>query len=115
MIAQFRTMDDALWIADTTEMKWARVSAPPVEGNDEASQVLESGKLTAQGAYLFAFEGRTPDSDPGVGLCALMFAPEIKDDTVYIVLRANVDVKEFTLVKPITQVRYEVMNPKEKR
>ena len=115
MIAQFKTMDDALWIADTAEMKWARVSAPPVEGDDEASQVLESGTLTAQGAYLFALDGRTPDSEPGVGLCALMFAPEVKDDTVYIVLRTNVDVKEFRLVKPITQVRYEVMNPKEKR
>lgn len=111
MIAQFKTADDALWLVDTKEMKWARVTAPPVEGDDQASQVLESGTLTAQGPYLFAFEGRNQDSEPGVGLCALMFVPEVMDDTVSIVLRANAKVKEFTLVKPITQVRYEVMNP----
>lgn len=112
VVAQFRTADDALWITDTKDMKWARVSAPPVGGKDEESVVLESGKLVAHGTYHFALEGRNEDSEPGVGLCSLMFLPEVMDDTVYIILRANTKVKDFTLVKPVTQVRYQIMNPK---
>lgn len=109
LIAQFRTDDDAIWVISTSELTWARVS---VDGNMETSQVSESGKLIPQGPYIFALEDRTPDTEgPGVGLCAVMFLPEIMDQTLHIVLRTNVKVKEFKLLKPITEVRYEIMNP----
>lgn len=101
MIAGFKTADDATWVVDTTDMKWERTSEPK-----------ESGVVTDQGPYVFALEGRTPDSEgPGAGLCSLMLQPEIEEDTLYIVLRANVETKDFLLIKPISQVRYQVMNP----
>lgn len=109
LIAQFKTEDDAIWVVSTSEMTWARVSSP---GAVDTSEVLDSGKLTAQGPYIFALDGRTPETEaPGAGLCALMFLPALYDDTLHIVLRTNVNVKDFQLLKPITQVRYEIMNP----
>lgn len=121
MLAQFKTSDGAVWLADTLELKWARVSAPvnarwtgmkedSAPSEQLESEVLEHGSLAPQGYGVYAMEGRTPRSpDPGKGLCSLGIMPVALGTTLEIWLRANVPVRDFTMPRPIETVLYKVL------
>lgn len=110
MLLQFRTKDDAIWILDTQHMKWARVSEPPDPTNDEKSIVQEFGALVPQGFGVYALEGRRPDTEgPGAGFCTAGVFVVGLGQTVEIYVRANVEVKDFTMPLPINHVSYKIL------
>ena len=106
MLIQFVTeSDNQIYIADTLQMAWARVSAPH---NDPNSVVEEAGKLVPQGFGIYALDGRIkPGQTEGLATIGI-FVVAI-GTTVKIFLRANVQVKDFTMPVPINQVLYEIL------
>ena len=108
MLLQFKTTDDAIFIVDVQTMNWARVSAP---GTDPESKVLENGKIIPQGFGVYALEGRRPDDKdiPGAGLSSIGNYVVAIGQTVKIFIRANVEIKDFTMPVPIRQVLYEIL------
>jgi hypothetical protein len=108
MLLQFTVQaDDSIWIVDTQFLNWARVSAP---GTDPISTVLESGKLIPQGFGVYAFEGRTPETEgPGAGICSVGTYLVGLGNTIKIYIRTNVPIKDFTMPAPIRQILYEIL------
>jgi len=111
MLLQFKVAkDDSLWICDVQFLNFARISAPPDPTNLEASVVLEQGKLIPQGYGVYSFEGRTPKTEgPGAGLCSIGNYLVGIGPTVKVFIRANVEIKDFTMPAPIRQVLYEIL------
>jgi hypothetical protein len=108
MLLQFTaTNDESIWIADTQYLNWARVSSPPNPAQPEESKVLESGKLIPKGFGIYGFEGKTPKI--GSGLATIGTYVVGIGSTIKIYLRANVEVKDFTMPAPIRQVLYEIL------
>jgi hypothetical protein len=103
VLLQFNVVsDNSIWITDTQFLNWARVSAP---GTDPESKVLESGKLTPKGFGIYGLEGRTPkDGLTTIGTYVVGIGSMVK-----IFLRANVEVKDFTMPAPIRQILYEIL------
>lgn len=105
MLVQFTVeKDDSIWICDTLHLQWGRISAPHSDPN---SVVLENGKLVPQGFGIYALEGRLPQNEPGIatiGVYTVALGTAIK-----IFLRANVQIKDFILPVPITQVLYQIL------
>lgn len=103
MLIQFTvTSDNSLWVCDTQFLQWGRVSSP---AKDSESKVLESGKLIPKGFGIYGLESRTPKD----GLCTIGTYVVGIGQTVKIYLRANVEVKDFTMPVPIRQVLYEIL------
>lgn len=110
MLLQLQTKDDSLWILDTQYLKWARVSESPDPENTEKSIVLEHGKLIPQGFGVYALEGRRPDTEgPGAGFCTAGIFTIGLGQTVEIYIRANVEVKNFTMPLPINHINYKIL------
>lgn len=106
MLLQFQVVsDNSLWIVDTQYLQWGRVSAPPNPTQPEESKVLESGKLVPKGFGIYGLEPRTPKD----GLATIGTYVVGIGTTVKIYLRANVEVKDFTMPVPIRQVLYEIL------
>lgn len=110
MLIQFQTDDDSIFLADTEQLFWMRVSEPPTfDSGSLAAIPLEEGKLTAQGYGIYAMEGRTPNSPaPGKGLCSFGVIPIPKETTLFLYLRANTKIKSWTMPRPIDTIRYEI-------
>jgi hypothetical protein len=101
MLLQFKTVaDDAIWVVDTQFLQWGKVSAPT---SDAESKVLESGKLVPQGFGIYALEPRRE------GLITIGVMTIGIGQTIKILLRTNVPVKDFTMPVPIRQVLYEIL------
>src|SRR6266403_3300549 len=108
MLFQFKVVaDDSIWIVDTQYLQFGRVSAPPNPQQPEESKVLESGKLVPKGFGVYGFDGRRPDQ--GNGLATIGTYVVGIGATVKIYLRANVEVKDFTMPVPIRQGLYEIL------
>jgi hypothetical protein len=110
MIIQFRTMDDALWAADTDHFTWARIDKPAAEPD---SIVLEGGKLLPLGfsplAGQYGLQGRTEKSEgPGGKLNNFVLAVHIGAREFDVVLRANVPTKDFTSVLQIERINFQI-------
>jgi hypothetical protein len=93
--------DDKIFIADTKNLQWGRVTAPHT---DPSSTVIEGDKLVPQGFGLYAMTGRHKQ-----GLCILGIYVVAIGTSVKVFLRANVPIKEFTMPVPINQVLYEIL------
>jgi hypothetical protein len=108
MLLQFAVeKDNSLWICDVQTMQWARVSAP---ASDPNSKIEESGKLVPQGFGIYALEGRTPKTEgPGAGFSSIGNYVVAIGTTVQIFLRANVQIKDFTMPVPIRQILYKIL------
>lgn len=107
MIVQFKTLDDAIWIADVANLKWARTDKPAV---DPESILLDSGALVAQGYGVYVLAGRNPNSPaPGAGLCNFGVMPVVSGTVLDMYLAANVPVKEFTMPAPVTRIEYKII------
>ena len=115
MLVQFKTLDNTIWLADTDEMKWARVDKPPIKEAPDASQILESGKLIPHGIGLYTFEGRTPRTpDPGAGLCSIQLQVAVAKQTCFVLGKANVPIKDILMPLPIETIRYMLVDDLEK-
>lgn len=107
MIIQFKTLDDAIWVADVANLKWARTDKPAV---DPESILLDSGALVAQGYGVYVLAGRNPNSPaPGAGLCNFGVMPVVSGTVLDMYLAANVPVKEFTMPAPVTRIEYKII------
>lgn len=109
MLVQFVTeQENEVFIADTAQMQWAKVSAP---ASDPESKVLERGKLIPQGFGIYAFDGRIDPKKPeqANGLATIGVFVVAIGTTVKIFIRANVGIKDFTMPVPINQVLYEIL------
>jgi len=100
VLIQFKVVETSeIFVADTLQMMWAQVSGP---SSDPNSIVQRNGKLVPQGFGIYALEGNQKPATIGVFVVAMGV-------TVKIFLRANVEVNEFTMPVPISQVLYEVL------
>ena len=100
MLALFKTQDGANWRVDTENLTWEQ----PDGENPSA------GELAYQGANLFSMVGRTPDSPaPGAGLCTIYLTCLAVGQEIRILIKANVEITDFTLARPIKSVRYEIL------
>lgn len=109
MLLEFKTMDDSLFLVDIEFAKWNRIRRPYV---DEKSEILESGETISQGFGIYNLKGRTVETTgPGAGLCTIGVVPLCMGTILNIYLRANVQIKEFTMPIPINTVMYEVAEP----
>lgn len=106
MLLQFTEIsNNNLWVCDTQFMQWARVSSPPNPQQPEESKVLEHGKLVAKGFGIYGLDPRKPsDGLATIGTYVVGIGQSVK-----IYLRANVEVKDFTMPVPIRQVLYEIL------
>lgn len=103
MLLQFTTVQDSsIFICDTQYLQWGRVSAPQ---SDKESKVLESGKLVPKGFGIYGLEPRTPKD----GLATIGTYVVAIGQTVKIFLRANTEIKDFTMPVPIRQILYEIL------
>jgi hypothetical protein len=103
MLAQFKTQDGAQFQVDTENLTWSQTDA----------EIPSGGELNYQGNNLFSMAGRTPDSPaPGAGLCTIFTTCLAVGQEIIIFLRANVEITEFTLARPIKSVRYEILSGK---
>lgn len=102
MFVQFKTLDDLVWQADFEALTWARVS--PLNGQTEP-EVLESGKLVPQMMGVFSMAGRRPPE-----LCSLGHMFVGKGEVLTVCLRANVEIKDFTMPVPFSAIRYQVIS-----
>lgn len=100
MLLQFKTLDGAVWRLDTENLIW--------EQPDGKSPF--AGELLYQGNNLFSLAGRKPDSpEPGAGFCTIFTTCLAVGQKIIIFARANVEIKDFTLARPIKSVRYEIL------
>lgn len=99
MLVQFKTLDDQLWRADFEALTWEKVC--PQNGQDE----IEAGKLVPQMMGVFAMAGRRPPE-----LCSLGHMFVGKGELLTICLRANVEIKDFTMPIPISVIKYQVIS-----
>lgn len=91
----------SIWIVDTQFLQWGRVSAPQ---SDSESKVLESGKLVPKGFGVYGLEPRR-DGLQTIGTYLVGLG-----NTVKIYIRANVEIKNFTMPVPIRQILYEILS-----
>jgi hypothetical protein len=108
LIIQFTTMDDSEFRVDFEAKTWARGGQhPDIPGWTE----IEEGELVPMSLGAYALKGRTPKTTgPGAGLATIGILPLPVKTTMFICLRANVPVKDFTMPDPITEIKYEVVN-----
>lgn len=96
MVAQFNTLDGTLWSVDTENMTW--------EGGGD------SGELTFQNNNIYHLSPRVPTTEgPGAGLCTVLVTSLPVGQILWMYLQANVPTRNFTMPKPITQIRYEII------
>lgn len=100
MLAQFKTQDGASWQVDTENLTWEQLNA----------EIPSGGELVFQGSNIFSLAGRKPDSPaPGAGLCTVFLTCLAVGQEIIILIRANVEITDFTLARPIKSVRYEIL------
>lgn len=118
MIYSFKTLDDELWVINTSSLKWGRassiLSAPSVtavENEITQYEFLEGGDLVPMGAGIYNFDGRTPETKgPGAGLSSVGIIAIPFEDTLVVYLRPNVPIKADSFKSnPIKIVKYEVL------
>lgn len=100
MLLQFKHQN-SLYFADTEELVWCECGAPPIEGKFQ--EVRAQGSLVSQHFGVFALEGRKP---PNLATFGTYLVPV--GQTLFIYLRANVPVVDFSMPKPIKEIRYEI-------
>jgi hypothetical protein len=119
MICQFETEDSATFRIDVGRaLRWSRVGTH-VRSADGTAPELEGGLVIPQGENVFNLDGRVqeqlqrtlPDAKPypGGDLKSVMFAFVPEDDTLTIVVKANVPIKNVSLPVPIESVRIIIM------
>jgi hypothetical protein len=97
-------MDDVLFTVDFENKVWRR-------GSTKGFPDESGGELVSMSLGAFSLKGRTPKTEgPGAGLATIGILPLPINRTMFIYLRANVPVKDFTMPDPITEIRYEVVN-----
>lgn len=103
MIAQFEVVSDgSKWEIDVENLTWSQVTDDP--------ENTPRGELVFQTANLYNLSGRTPDSPaPGAGLCSVLLIALPVGQVLWIYLRANVETKNFTMPRPIKEIRYEII------
>lgn len=98
MIAQFKTLDDELWVIDSDNLKWGRassiLSSPSVTAAAESKLAQyvfsEEGPLVPMGGGTFTLGGRKPSD--GLTTVGVLFT--VFEGTVVAYLQANVPVKQ---------------------
>jgi hypothetical protein len=102
MLFQFTVVEDnSIWVCDVQFLQWGRVSSP---AKDAESKVLESGKLVPKGFGIYGLEPRTPPGLATIGTYMVGLG-----NTIKIYIRANVEIKDFTMPAPIRQILYEIL------
>lgn len=103
MIAQFEVVaDGSKWEVDTENLTYKLLTDDPESGI--------SGELVFQTFNVFSLAGRRPDTEgPGAGLCTILLTPLPVGQTLFIYLRANIEVRNFTMPHPIKEIRYEIV------
>lgn len=110
MIAQFKTADDSIFMADTETLQWAHIT---LGANDPESKVVSEGVLTSRNFGRFQLTPRTEKTEgPGAGLCNIALMPIVQGRQVILCLSANVPVKDFTMPVPVNEVIYEIISEK---
>jgi len=100
--AEFKTADGARWQIDTLNNTWIQVG--------DAGETLQSGKLITTGLGIHSLEPRTPKfQGAGGGLCSAGFWQIQKGHHLHTLLKVNVDVDDFTVLTPITEISYEIV------
>lgn len=110
MLAEFKTLDGAQFQINTDQgiETWSMQFG---EGDD---MVLANGKMTlgawATNVEAWSLEPRTPQTEgPGTGFCTIGFVNKVEGSTLHIMAKGNVPIKDFTLPKPITEQKYEII------
>ncbi len=103
MIAQFEVISDATkWLVDTEALTWAHIADNPEESS--------AGELRVAGSNIYSLSPRVPTTEgPGAGLCTVLIVPLPVGQTLWLYLKANVPTRNFTMPKPITQIRYQII------
>lgn len=102
MIARFEVIaDSSVWEVDVENLTWRQVSDEPD---------APAGKLSLASYGVYSMAPRRPDTPGmGAGLSTVLITPLPVGQILYLYLRANVETRNFTMPKPITSIRYEIL------
>lgn len=105
MLLQFQE-NDAFFLVDLSEQVWLKTLTPPTIDSGEIviKDALERGVLSGAGYKTWALNPRKPPE-----LCSIGIDIIGSGTTAVIYVRANTEIKNLTMPRPIKTVLYEIL------